>query len=325
MCFRSQYLMMASAPHTPVLVDDVIRLLQPRAGGVYCDGTLGAAGHAEAVLEASGPDGRLIAIDRDPSALPLAGERLAGYGQRVALVHGTYAQLPDILHDRGIRGVDGILLDLGVSSMQLDRPERGFSFSASGPIDMRMDDSGGETALELIRRLSAVELAEVLRDLGEERYSKRVAARIKDDLRDGRLANTADLAATVASAIPASAVRHMKIHPATRTFQALRIAVNGELDQLRDFLAHFADLLAPGGRCLVISFHSLEDRLVKRCFRELAWTSSLPPDLAEKAGERVEPICHVLTRKPVVADASESSRNPRARSAKLRACERAGS
>ncbi|HLU67651.1 MAG TPA: 16S rRNA (cytosine(1402)-N(4))-methyltransferase RsmH [Kofleriaceae bacterium] len=317
------------APHVPVMPDEVLLHLAPAPGRLYCDGTVGAGGHAERVLEAGA---RVIGLDRDPAALAIAGERLARFGDRVTLVHATYDQAPQVLAElapdagggEGAAGrVDGLVLDLGLSSIQLDDPERGFSFSRPGPIDMRMDPSGGEpTALELIRRLDVGQLAAVLRDLGEERYHKRIAARLKEDVRAGRLRDTGDLARAVTECIPEAAQRRMKIHPATLTFQALRIAVNRELDQLAAFLEFFPDLLADGGRCVVISFHSLEDRMVKHRFRDLAWSSSLPPHLAEQAGERVHPICRVLTRKAVVASEEEVRGNPRARSARLRACER---
>jgi 16S rRNA (cytosine1402-N4)-methyltransferase len=309
-------------PHTSVLPEEVIAALAPRPGGVYCDGTLGAGGHAAAILAHSGPDSRLVGIDRDPAALALAGENLRPYGERAILRHGCYGDAPAILAGLGIERVDGFLLDLGVSSMQLDQAGRGFSFSQSGPLDMRMDPSRGETALELLRRLPAPELADILRKFGEERFARRIAEQISEAVRRDAVHTTGELAALVADAMPARARRELRIHPATRTFQALRIAVNRELDELDRFLERFPDHLVPGGRCVVISFHSLEDRLVKHRFRALAWRSSLPPHLAVQAGERVEPICTVLTRKPVCPGAAEIASNPRARSARLRACER---
>jgi 16S rRNA (cytosine1402-N4)-methyltransferase len=311
---------MSPAPHLPVLADEVIHFLAPASGQVVCDGTLGAGGHAERILAAGA---RLIGLDRDPAALAIARERLAPFADRVTMVHATFADAREVLAGLGIDQVDGLLLDLGVSSIQLDEPERGFSFSRPGPIDMRMDPTGGDpTALDLIRRLDVTELADVLRDLGEERYHKRIAQRLKEDARAGRLADTGDLARAAAECIPEPARRRMKIHPATLTFQALRIAVNRELDQLAAFLEVFPELLADGGRCVVISFHSLEDRMVKHRFRELAWSSSLPPHLAEQAGERVHPIVQPLTRKAVVASEDEIRANPRARSARLRACQK---
>lgn len=309
--------------HTPVLETEVLALLAPRPGGLYCDGTLGGGGHARRVLEGSAPDGRLIGIDRDREALAAAGARLAEYGDRVTLLHGTFGHMDEVLAEAGVSGpLDGILLDLGLSSPQLDHAGRGFSFSRQGPIDMRMDQSRGETAFELLRRLTADELADILRELGEERYSKRIARTIKEALRQGALHDTVELAELVAGAIPAQVKRQMKVHPATRTFQALRIAINAELAELDRFLEVFPALLAPGGRCVIISFHSLEDRRVKQVFRDLAWTSRLPAHLALAAGERVEPVCVPITRKPVFASDDEVARNPRARSARVRACEK---
>ncbi len=312
-------------PHVAVLADEVVEQLAPQSGGLYVNGTLGAGGHAERVLEAAA-DVRLIGIDRDPAALAVARERLARFAARVTLVHATYADIERVLADHGIERVDGLLLDLGLSSIQLDEAERGFSFARPGPIDMRMDPSGDDpTALDLIRRADVEELSRILRDLGEERYHKRIAHRLKEEVRGGNLATTADLARVVEECIPAPQRRRMRIHPATQSFQALRIAVNRELEQLEHFLERFPDLLGGGGRCAVISFHSLEDRMVKHRFRDLAWSSSLPPDLAEQAGERVHPLCRVLTRKAVVASDEEIDRNPRARSARLRACEKVAS
>lgn len=309
--------------HTPVLETEVLAYLAPRPGGLYCDGTLGGGGHARRILEVSAPDGRLIGIDRDREALAAASARLAELGDRATLLHGTFGHIDEVLAAAGIHEpLDGILLDLGTSSPQLDHPERGFSFSREGPIDMRMDQSQGETAFELLRRVTPDELADLLAELGEERFSKRIARSIKEALRQGALHTTTELAALVEAAIPAPAKRHLKVHPATKTFQALRIAVNAELEQLDRFLEVFPALLAPGGRCVIISFHSLEDRRVKQVFRDLAWTSRLPAHLAREAGERTEPVCVPITRKPVFAGDDEVARNPRARSARVRACEK---
>lgn len=312
---------MATIPHISVLPEAVIEHLAPAAGKIYVDGTLGAGGHALRVLEAA-PGARLVAVDRDASALAIAGERLADHADRVTYVHGAFGQLDEHLAALGVAQVDGIVLDLGLSSMQIDTGARGFSFSQAGPIDMRMDPSEGDTALDLLRTAPVDELVDILRSFGEERYAKRIAARLKEAVRAGSLATTADLARVVDECIPAKSKRTQRIHPATRTFQALRIAVNRELDQLTRFLDVFPDLLAPGGRCVIISFHSLEDRLVKHRFRELAWSSSLPAHLAEQVGERTAPICRLLTRRAVVPGDDEIRDNPRARSAKLRACEK---
>jgi 16S rRNA (cytosine1402-N4)-methyltransferase len=317
--------MVSGYGHTSVLQQEVIRYLAPRSGGTYVDGTLGAGGHSRAILEACAPDGRLIGTDRDPHAITLASERLAEFGDRVKIIHARLSELPQVLSEIGALPVDGILVDLGLSSMQLDDPGRGFSFSRPGPIDMRMDASAeDDTALDLLRVLDKHELTQILRDFGEERFAPRIAAKLGEEARAGRLRTTAELAEAVRSVIPAKAARHQSIHPATRTFQALRIAVNRELAELDAFLDAFPDLLVPGGRMVAISFHSLEDRRVKRRLRDLAWSSSLPPAYAEAAGERVHPICKVLTSRPVVPGDDEIRQNPRARSAKLRACEKVG-
>jgi 16S rRNA (cytosine1402-N4)-methyltransferase len=307
--------------HESVLAAEVLDYLAPRDHGIYVDGTLGGAGHAAQILERA-PHASLIGIDRDPAALARSREVLAGFADRVRLVHGEYSDLAQILAGQGIARVDGILLDLGVSSPQLDQPERGFSFTRPGPLDMRMDPSSGPTALDLLHQWSTDELGERLHELGEERHARKIARSIHDALAAGRLRTTTDLAAAIAAVIPAREQRQSKIHPATRTFQALRIAVNRELEQLERLLGDFPDLLAPGGRCAIISFHSLEDRLVKHRFRDLAWTSSLPPVHAERAGERTAAVCELVTRKAIVAGDAEIAANPRARSARLRVCQR---
>ncbi len=326
--------------HESVLPAEVVEYLSPQKDKVYVDGTLGGAGHASAIRSTGA---WLIGIDRDPTALAAARARLVGAGlwspdpvpdagdprdpgapgdPRVRLVHGELGNMREILSALGTPKVDGILLDLGVSSPQLDHADRGFSFTKDGPLDMRMDPTKGPTALDLIRDLDQDDLAQIISELGEERYAKRIARLIKEAVREDRVHTTLELARVVAQGIPVVEQRKSKIHPATRTFQGLRIAVNKELEQLERFLDAFPDLLNPGGRCVIISFHSLEDRLVKNAFRDLAWTSSLPPKLAAEAGERVDPVVNVLTRKAVFASDDEVARNPRARSARLRACER---
>jgi 16S rRNA (cytosine1402-N4)-methyltransferase len=307
--------------HESVLVAEVIEYLAPGDHGVYVDGTVGGAGHARAILQHA-PGASLIGIDRDPDAVTAARAALAEFGDRARVVHGEYDELPRILDELGVTRVDGILLDLGVSSPQLDVAERGFSFTRPGPLDMRMDPTSGRTALELMRDAFPDDLAALIARFGEERHARKIARLIKEALEADRLHTTVDLANVIARAIPMVEQRKSKIHPATRTFQALRIAVNGEIDQLEHFLAGFPDVLAPGGRCGILSFHSLEDRLVKHRFRDLAWTSSLPRALAERARERVEPVCELITRKAVVAGDEEIARNPRARSVRLRVCER---
>jgi 16S rRNA (cytosine1402-N4)-methyltransferase len=301
--------------HETVLADETLRLLRPRSGEIYCDATVGGGGHAEKILEASSPEGRLVGIDRDPAALAAARARLERFGDRVTLAHGAFGDARRILSDLGLTLVDGFVVDLGVSSPQLDRPERGFSFQRPGPLDMRMDPTRGETAAELLARISVDELKQILKDYGEERYAGRIARAIKEA---GALETTSDLAALVARSVP-SRERHKD--PATRTFQALRIAVNDELGQLERFLAEFPSLLKSGGRVVVIAFHSLEDRLVKNRFRDLAKHPGVPADLAEKMGLK-QPELQLLTQKPVIAGDEELARNPRARSAKLRAAVR---
>lgn len=312
---------MSAFEHASVLAAEVLEHLSHRDHGVYVDGTLGGAGHARALLERL-PAASLIGIDRDPAALAAARVVLAPFGDRAQLVHGEYADLTRILADLKIPQVDGILLDLGVSSPQLDQAERGFSFTKIGPLDMRMDPTRGPTALELIQDLFVDDLADLIFELGEERHSKKIARLIKEALAADKLHTTTELAEVVAKGIPIVEQRKSKIHPATRTFQALRIAVNAELEQLERLLAAFPDLLTSGGRCAIISFHSLEDRLVKQRFRDLSWTTSLPRHLAEQAGERIEAVCEPVTKKAIVAGDDEIARNPRARSARLRVCER---
>ena len=303
---------MADFGHESVLLTEVLEQLSPQEGELFCDGTLGGAGHASALVSRNV---QLIGVDRDPLALSAARARL---GEAVELHHAPFSEIPALLGDRKL---DGLLLDLGVSSPQLDLPERGFSFMKEGPLDMRMDPTRGQTALELIHALEVEELIAILFEYGEERYAKRIAGLIKDAAK-GDLRTTTQLAKLCSDAIPFAEQRKSKIHPATRTFQALRIAVNAELTELETILAALPDLLAPGGRAAIISFHSLEDRLVKNRFRDLAWTTSLPPHLAERAGERIEPVVEILTRKPLTATDEEIARNPRSRSAKLRACRR---
>ena len=296
------------APHLPVMLEEVLTWLAPRPAGVYCDGTVGLGGHTAGVLERSAPDGRVIGIDRDPEALDAARVRLMPFGDRVTLVHARFSEAREVLDRLGLVAVDGFLVDLGVSSPQLDRPERGFSFRNDGPLDMRMDPSAGETAADLLRRVDEVELAQIIRDYGEERHAARVARAIVEARRAGDLDTTGKLAALVARAIP----RHeYGKNPATRTFQALRIAVNQELEELERLLSVAADCLRPGGRLCVIAFHSLEDRIVKRRLRALAGRDGSGPA-----------VLRILTKHVVPPSGAERARNPRARSAHLRAAER---
>jgi 16S rRNA (cytosine1402-N4)-methyltransferase len=302
----STFRRMSSSPHEPVLLQEALQYLAPRPQGRYCDATIGYGGHARAILEASQPDGRLVGIDRDPDALTAAGEALRPFGDRVTLVHAPFSELRAVLERAGVLPLDGCLVDLGVSSPQLDRAERGFSFRNAGPLDMRMDPTRGETAAEYLRRATAEELEAVLRDFGEERYARRIAGSIVEARRREPLDSTDALAALVARSVP----RHERHkNPATRTFQALRIAVNRELEELQRFLADAPGCLAPGGRLVVIAFHSLEDRMVKQRLRALAAGSA-------------EPRLRLLTKHVVPPGDEEQARNPRARSARLRAAER---
>ncbi|MCG5053886.1 MAG: 16S rRNA (cytosine(1402)-N(4))-methyltransferase RsmH [Myxococcales bacterium] len=296
--------------HTPVLLAEVMHWLAPRPGGVYCDATVGFGGHAEQILARSAPDGRLIGLDRDPAALAHARERLAPFGDRVSFVHAPFSDLPQALAGLGVTQLDGCLADLGVSSVQLDEAHRGFSFRREGPLDMRMDPTRGESAADLLARLDEDALATLIRDLGEERYARGVARSILRAQDAGELSGTVALAAAVARGMPRR--EHHK-DPATRTFQALRMAVNDELGQLENFLRGAPPRLAEGGRLVVITFHSLEDRMVKRRFKALA-------DATVRAAE--EPALRILTKKVVVAEEEERLANPRSRSAKLRAAER---
>jgi 16S rRNA (cytosine1402-N4)-methyltransferase len=287
--------------HVPVLLQETLALLDVRPGGLYVDGTLGLGGHAAEVLRRSAPGGRVIGFDKDAQALGRARESLSPFGDRVRFVHADFREAPAVLRDEK---ADGILLDLGVSSLQLDTPERGFSFRADGPLDMRMDQGGGPTAADLVNRLPEDELANLIYRLGEERASRRIARAIAVARQKRHLATTSELAEVVRRA--AGRGRRPGLDPATPTFQALRIAVNGELENLEATLEVLAGCLAPGGRLAVIAFHSLEDRPVKQTFRRLA----------------ASPGFALLTKKPVRPGEQETRENPRARSARLRGLER---
>jgi 16S rRNA (cytosine1402-N4)-methyltransferase len=299
------------AAHLPVLLEEALAWLDPKPGGRYCDATLGAGGHTLAMLERSAPDGRVVGLDRDPAAIATAGARLEIFGDRVTLVHARFSEARSVLERLAMIPVDGFLVDLGVSSPQLDRPERGFSFRSDGPLDMRMDPTTGETAAELLLRVDEAELTRIIRELGEERHAARVARAIIEARRTEPLDTTGKLAAIVARALPRH--EHNK-NPATRTFQALRMELNDELGELERFLAVAADCLRPGGRLVVIAFHSLEDRIVKWRLRELAGRGRVASETPAQL--------RLLTKHVVVPSDEERRRNPRARSARLRAAER---
>ena len=302
--------------HTPVLLRETVDALAVKPGGVYVDGTLGRAGHALEILARAGAGARLVGIDRDEQALSESAE-LLGEMPGVTLAHGCHGDIARIVREAGIDAVDGILLDLGVSSPQLDEAERGFSFRADGPLDMRMDRSRGETAADLVATRGDEELAEILRDFGEEPNARRIAKAIVRARAEARIETTAQLAALVEQTVGRCGAHH----PATRTFQALRMAVNDELGELERALADGLDLLKPGGRFAVITFESLTDRTVKRFFAAHAGRMvSL-----QQGGERWEgalPMARLVTRHAVTASEEEIEKNPRARSAKLRVAER---
>lgn len=296
-----------STPHVPVLVDEVVSWLVCRPGGFYLDCTVGQGGLASRILDLVGPDGRLIGVDRDEEAIVAARNRLERFAGRVCLIRGNFRELKVHLQSVGISEVDGVVFDLGVSSAQLDRPERGFSFLADGPLDMRMNQQGGRTAADLINQLHELELADLIYRFGEERYSRRIARAVVRARGRRPLRTTFDLVSAIREAVPTS-YRHGRLHYATRTFQALRIAVNRELEVLESSIRDAADVLVPGGRLCVISFHSLEDRIAKQTIRALS--------------RGPQPCLSTLTKKPCVPSERERRENPRARSAKLRVGER---
>jgi 16S rRNA (cytosine1402-N4)-methyltransferase len=307
--------------HLPVLLDRIVELLAPalgRDGSVIVDGTLGLGGHSEAVLERI-PTCRLVGIDRDQHALALASERLAPFGERFTPVHAVYDELPDVIADLGLREVDAVLFDLGVSSMQLDVRERGFAYAEDAPLDMRMDDSTGPTAADVLNTYSAADLTRILRDYGEERFASRIAGAIVRRRETAPWTTSGPLVELLYEVIPAPA-RRTGGHPAKRTFQALRMEVNDELAVLRRAIPAAVQAIGVGGRVVVESYHSLEDRLVKQAFTA-ATRLDVPPDLPF-VPEGMEPTHRLLTRGAEQADEAEVARNPRAASVRLRAVER---
>jgi 16S rRNA (cytosine1402-N4)-methyltransferase len=305
---------MAGTPHQPVLYHEIIHALQPKNEGQYVDGTLGAGGHAKGILEACAPDGRLLGLDVDPQALALARENLAPYGERVRLIRASYDFLTEILREIGWEAVDGILLDLGLSSMQLDTAERGFSFQQDAPLDMRFDPASPTNAADLVNKLPQDELADLIYRYGDERASRRIAQAI---VKARPLQTTLQLAAVIESVLP----RRGRVHPATRTFQALRMAVNQELERVENVLPQAVAALRSGGRLAIISFHSLEDRIVKEYFRAESKDLVNPPyeqiyEVEKKA------TLKEINRKVIIPGEAEIKANPRARSAKLRVVEK---
>jgi len=319
--------------HRPVMPTEVLELLSPERGGVIVDGTLGMGGHTELILRSS-PRVRVLGLDRDAESLGLARDRLLPFAERFEGVHADYRDIARICAERGLTGVAGILVDLGISSWQLDTPVRGFSFRAgersitgasgedgSAPLDMRMDRSTGATAADLVNGLSERELADLIYRFGEERAARRIARQLVVERSIAPILTTARLAALVIRAVNQRG--HWKIHPATKTFQALRIAVNRELEGLDDFIAAAVELLEPGGRLVMISFHSLEDRLVKQALRYQSGQCRCPSALPRCECGAV-PRVTILTRKALLPSETEVAINPRARSAKLRACQKLG-
>lgn len=298
--------------HIPVMLESCMRLMAPQPGGAYADGTLGAGGHSEAILKASSPDGTLLSFDLDPTAIDIARERLKPFGDRVRIIQDSYVNLGKYAEENSL---DGFMVDLGVSSMQLDRQERGFSFLQDGPLDMRFSPEQKLSAADIVNEWPEEELARILWEYGEERKSRRIAAMICAEREVSRIETTGHLRNVIESAVGSG---REKIHPATRAFQAIRIAVNGELNAVEQVLPAAVKALKPGGRLLVISFHSLEDRIVKNYFKTESRDCLCPPE---------QPVCtcghkavlRELTRHPLTADEAEIAANPRSRSAKLRA------
>ena len=315
---QDMVLVVEKSYHYPVLADDVARVASVSPGDVWVDCTLGFAGHTKRLLDEGAT---VLGIDQDSEARRLTGETLASYGHQVRILAGNFGELSNVLAAEGVKEVDGILADIGVSSYQLDQSHRGFSFRRSGPIDMRMNTSEGETAEALLRRLSTADLADVLRRYGEEPFAMRITRAVHRWLETAQDPTTTELADCIATAIPAKARSKQRHHPATKTFQALRIVVNDELGALERLLESIPHHLAPGGRAIIISFHSLEDRMVKRSMNRWAGKGmnqaprrGLPPPVSEP------PKFELLTRKAITASEEECHQNPRSRSAKMRAC-----
>jgi len=307
-------------PHRPVLVDEVVRNLVIKPQGVYVDGTAGTGGHSEVIAQRLSTEGRLICLDRDPEAVRISKQRMSPLADRVTFIRTNYIHLDRALKDIGMGRVDGILLDLGMSTLQLDHGGRGFSFSRDEPLDMRMDPDEGPPASQLVNTLSTDALEKILREYGEERRAKSIARRIQREREQRPIESTGRLAELVASVVPKTRGPGAK-HPATRTFQALRIAVNGELENLRLFLDKAPSLIEKEGRLVILSYHSLEDRIVKQAIRGWEKGCQCPPDLP-LCGCGLKPLFKRINKKGIRAGRSEIQENPRARSATMRAAER---
>jgi 16S rRNA (cytosine1402-N4)-methyltransferase len=313
--------------HQSVMPKEVIDCLRCHRSGIYVDGTCGLGGHSEGILEASSPDGRLLALDRDQEAMEIAKNRLQRFGSRVRFIHDNFCNLPLVLNRLGIAAVDGILLDIGLSSYQLSHPHRGFSFQEDGPLDMRMDKTQGTTARDLINHLDEKELANLIWKFGEERASRRIAHAIVVNRQTAPIGTTQQLVEIIRRAVGGSAFRRsQRIHFATKTFQALRIAVNEELENLQSFLLSAPACLQPSGRLVVIAFHSLEDRLVKNFFRRLCGYGSeeeqIHGDMFPVTRDIPQAAFRAVTRKAMKAGEEETDKNPRSRSARLRCVEK---
>lgn len=306
--------------HVPVLFEECMENLNIKPDGIYVDGTLGGGGHAQGIGERLSENGLLIGIDRDQDALDAAGQRLAPLKCRKILVRSTYAEIKDVLQREGIDGIDGALLDIGVSSFQLDNTERGFSYMHDAPLDMRMNRDDPLTAGDVVNEYSGRQLTEIIRNYGEERWASRIADFIVAARKEKRIDTTWELVDVIKAAIPASARREGP-HPAKRTFQAIRIEVNGELDQLEQAVDEFCDVLRPGGRLCIITFHSLEDRIVKQAFNKRLNPCTCPPEFPVCVCGKVSDAVKV-TGKPIIPTEEELENNPRSRSAKLRVIEK---
>ncbi len=313
---------LASRSHVPVLLKAVLDLLGCRAGGIYVDGTVGGGGYSEAILEASAPDGFLIALDCDGDAITRVRTRLASYQDRCYLQKSNFSDLPGIVEKVGLGPVDGIVVDLGVSTFQLAQPARGFSFMLDGPLDMRMDRDLQQSAADLVNGLSQRDLAALIHHLGEEKWALRIARAIVMRRQVSPFTTTLELSKAIEKAVPKSR-DSLRIHPATRTFQALRIAVNRELECLDQFLSQVLDVMKPGGRLCTVAFHSLEDRIIKRKYRQWSRSCSCPKTFP-RCQCRGLPLVKLLTRRPIRPDPAEIERNPSSRSARLRAVEKWG-
>ena len=309
--------------HVPIMVREVTELLEPDRGGVFVDGTLGGGGHSEAILKLLPETGRLIGIDRDETALAAASARLAPFRDRFTAIHGNFFRMKSLLLQKGIAAADGILLDLGVSSYQLDEPSRGFSYKAEAPLDMRMDQTAALTAADVVNGYPEKELVRIFRDYGEERFSPLIARRIAERRAQAPIKTTTELADLIAGAIPSKFRHKEQQHPARRCFQAIRIEVNGELQGLREAIDQCIELLSPGGRIVVLTFHSLEDRIVKTAFKTAENPCVCPPRSPQCVCGRT-PYGKILTKHPMTACEAEQQQNSRSACCKLRALQKVG-